>query len=165
MTYLKNSLLPKNWYWLLPILPTIPFLINRIFFLKNQMLTLIFWEIIAFSIAISLSEHSPFREFSTQRLFENFIEDNGFYLQFKEIDKIKHSISIEWVYNNNFLEIEVDHRGVYYPNFEHIPHLLSSLFKYSLYEVDELPNGNLFIILFDDSIEEFDSTESWKQYE
>ena len=76
------------------------------------MLTLIFWEIIAFSIAISLSEHSPFREFSTQRLFENFIEDNGFYLQFKEIDKIKHSISIEWVYNNNFLEIEVDHRGV-----------------------------------------------------
>lgn len=164
-TRLSNSLLPRNWYWYLPILPAVPFFINRLFHLKNGIFTLIVLEMIAIGIAVFLSEFSPFREISVNRLLEGFIEDNNFFIQLPGTNKVKHSIMIKWSFNDQFFYFEISHNGVYYPNFERIPHLLSNLFQYSLYEIDELPNGNLFIILYDDSIDEFDSTESWKEYE
>lgn len=120
---------------------------------------------IAIGIAVFLSEFSPFREISVNRLLEGFIEDNNFFIQLPGTNKVKHSIMIKWSFNDQFFYLEISHNGVYYPNFERIPHLLSNLFQYSLYEIDELPNGNLFIILYDDSIDDFDSTESWKEYE
>lgn len=162
---LKNTILPRNWYWYLPVLPAIPFLINRLFYLKDGMFTLIVLEIIAVGIAISLSEFSPFSDIATNRLLESFIEDNNFFIVVSGTDKIKHSIVIKWSYNDEFLVLEVNHRGVYYSYFDQIPYLLSNLFQFSLYEISELPNGNLYVVLLDESNEAFDSTESWKQYE
>lgn len=165
VTYLKNNLLPKNWYWFIPVLPACIFFINRVIFSKNQIFSLIFWEFITITFAVCLSELSPFREISTHRTLENFIEYNGFFKKLASSDKIIHSIYIKWFYSDQFLILEVSHIGVYYSNFNNIPFLLANLFQFHLFELNELPNGNLYIVLLNENDEPYDATKRWKKYE
>lgn len=165
VTYLKNNLLPKNWYWFIPVFPASIFFINRVIFSKNQIFSLIFWEFITITFAVCLSELSPFREISTHRTLENFIEYNGFFKKLGSSDKIIHSIYIKWFYSDQFLILEVNHIGVYYSNFNNIPLLLANLFQFHLFELNELPNGNLYIVLLNENDEPYDATKRWQKYE